>query len=70
MESINSAVFTVSKRAKYQRITICPDKTIKVTIPENGSFTEAKRFLKSKSGWVRKQLKKIDERAKLRNEPR
>jgi predicted metal-dependent hydrolase len=31
-----------------------------VTIPRNGSLSEAKQFLKSKASWVQKQLQKID----------
>ncbi len=55
-----SVTFTESQRAKYQRITVRPDKTITVTIPRGGSLSEAKQFLKSKLSWVQKQLQKID----------
>jgi len=67
--NLGFVTFTRSLRAKYQRITIRPDKTVTVTIPRNGSFKEAKRFLQSKTPWVRQQLKKIDQCTKLQNTP-
>jgi len=60
ISSSGSVTFTESQRAKYQRITVRPDKTITVTIPRGGSLSEAKQFLKSKLSWVQKQLQKID----------
>ena len=63
ISSLGSVTFTKSQRAKYQRITIRPDKTITVTIPRSGSIGEAKQFLKSKISWIQKQLQKIDQRA-------
>ena len=59
--------FAVSERAKYQRITVRPDKTITVTIPRCGNLREAKQFLKSKASWIQKQLRKIDQHAKLQD---
>jgi len=67
--NLGSVTFPRSPRAKYQRITIRPDKTVTVTIPRNGSFKEAKRFLQSKTPWVRQQLKKIDQCTKLQDTP-
>ena len=64
ISNLGSVTFTRSQRAKYQRITIRPDKTITVTIPRRGSIDEAKQFLKSKISWIQKQLQKIDQRAK------
>ena len=57
---LDPVTFARSSRAKYQRITVRPDKTITVTIPRNGSLSEAKQFLRSKASWVQKQLQKID----------
>jgi len=61
VSNLDSVTFTRSQRAKYQRITIRPDKTITVTIPRSGSLSEAKQFLKSKISWIQKQLQKIDQ---------
>ena len=64
-----SVTFTRSQRAKYQRITIRPDKTITVTIPRGGNLSEAKQFLKSKISWIQKQLQKIDRHVECQDMP-
>ena len=69
ISNLDSVTFTRSPRAKYQRITVCPDKTITVTIPRNGSLSEAKQFLKSKAPWVQKQLQKIDHHTQRQDMP-
>ncbi len=69
ISNLDSVNFTRSQRAKYQRITVCPDKNITVTIPRNGSLSEAKQFLKSKASWVQKQLQKIDQHTQCRDLP-
>ena len=69
VKNLGSVTFTSSQMAKYQRITIRPDKTITVTIPRTGSLSEAKQFLRSKVSWIQKQLRKIDQHAKLQNTP-
>ena len=58
IDNLGSVAFAQSPRARYLRITIKADKTIKVTIPRNGSLNEAKRFLRSKAAWVQRQLQK------------
>lgn len=67
ISNLGTITFTRSPRAKYQRITIRPDKTIIVTIPKNGSLSQAKQFLMSKASWIQKQLLKIDQHAKQQN---
>jgi len=69
ISNLGSVTFTKSSRAKYQRITIRPDKTVTVTIPRSGSISEAKQFLKSKASWIQKQLQKIDQHEKLQDTP-
>ncbi len=69
ISNLGSVTFTRSPRAKYQRITVRPDKTITVTIPRGGSLSEAKQFLKSKISWIQKQLQKIDQQAQRRDMP-
>ncbi|KKL66687.1 hypothetical protein LCGC14_2142480 [marine sediment metagenome] len=63
ISNLGPVAFTRSSMAKYQRITVRPDKTITVTIPRGGSLKEAKQFLKSKISWIQKQLQKIDRQA-------
>jgi len=67
ISNLGTITFTRSLRAKYQRITVCPNKTITVTIPRNGTLREAKQFLKSKISWIQKQLQKIDQHAQLQD---
>ena len=69
ISNLDSVTFARSSRAKYQRITVRPDKTITVTIPRSGSLSEAKQFLKSKLSWIQKQLQKIDQQAQCREMP-
>ncbi len=69
ISNLGSVTFTRSSRAKYQRITVRPDKTITVTIPRSGSLSEAKQFLKSKISWIQKQLQKIEQQARCRDMP-
>ena len=67
--NFGSVTFTQSMMAKYQRITVRPDKTITVTIPRGGSLSGAEEFLKSKLSWVQKQLQKIDQHAQRQDIP-
>ncbi len=60
ISNIGTVTFTVSSKAKYQRITVYPNKTIKVTIPGKSTLQEARQFLVSKTQWIKKQLDKID----------
>ena len=69
ISNLDSVTFARSSRAKYQRITVRPDKTITVTIPRGGSLSEAKQFLKSKISWIQKQLQKIDQHVQCQDMP-
>jgi len=54
LDDLNLRVeFTRSFRAKYLRLTLKPDRTITVTVPRFTPLEESKRFLHSKSGWIR-----------------
>ena len=68
ISNIGTVTFAVSSKAKYQRITVYPNKIVKVTIPRNSSLDEAKHFLKSKAQWVQKQLNKIEQQIKSQNQ--
>jgi predicted metal-dependent hydrolase len=67
INNIGNVTFIRSQKAKYQRITIRPDKTITVTIPRNSSLNEARCYLQSKTEWVKQQLRNIDQHAKLQD---
>ena len=64
ISNLGTVTFVFSSKAKYQRITIYPDKTIKVTIPGNVSLDNAQEFLISKIVWIKKQLNRIDQQIK------
>ena len=66
--NLGTVTFKASSKAKYHRITVYPDKTIKVTIPKKGSLDEAKKFLISKTTWVQKQLDKIERQEKAQEQ--
>jgi predicted metal-dependent hydrolase len=66
--SLGPVIFTRSPRARRLSITVKPDQTVKVTIPQKVSLTAAVKFLQSKIPWVKKNLDKLQ---KLRqNDPR
>ena len=67
IDNLGPIAFAKSQRAKYQRITIRPDKTITVTMPRNGNLSEAKKFLQSKQAWIQKHLQKIKQQEKLQS---
>jgi predicted metal-dependent hydrolase len=66
---IGCVYFLQSPRAKHLRITIKHDKTIRVTVPRKGNLHQAKEFLLSKTSWIQKHLRKIDQYADLREVP-
>jgi hypothetical protein len=67
--NLSNVTFVRSQRARCLRITIHPDKTVRVTIPRLGSKIEAERFLQSKSQWLKKHLQKIDKYNQLQDLP-
>ena len=60
----DSIHFTHSPRAQYLRLTIHPTKTITVTVPKHTTLQQAKQFLKSKISWIKKQIHKIEQNEK------
>jgi predicted metal-dependent hydrolase len=66
---IGCIYFFQSPRAKHLRITIKYDKTIRVTMPRRGNLPQAKEFLLSKTSWIQKHLRKMDQYANLREIP-
>jgi predicted metal-dependent hydrolase len=61
--SVGPVTIVKSQRAKYIRITIKPDRTVRLTIPKGASVDRAKQFLHSKIPWITKhrlRLSKLD----------
>jgi len=69
VSNLNDIIFVRSQRARHLRITLHPDKTVRVTIPRAGSRTEAEKFLQSKIPWLKKHLQKIDKYNQLQGLP-
>ena len=58
---VGTVMLAVSNRAKYLRITIKPDRTIRLTVPRKVSYKQAKQFLHSRIPWIEKHLRKFEE---------
>ncbi len=69
IDNIGDVIFTHSRKAKYHRITIRPDKSVTVTVSKHGSLNEAKQFVISKSIWIKRQLQKLDQYADFQYKP-
>jgi predicted metal-dependent hydrolase len=59
--NLGPVVFAISKRAKHLRITIKPDRTVRLTIPRGVPRKRAQQFLHSKIPWIKKHLRKLEE---------
>ncbi|MCK4312366.1 MAG: DUF45 domain-containing protein, partial [Candidatus Cloacimonetes bacterium] len=57
--------FRKNAKVKHLRITIKNSGEIFVTIPKHISSKTFNEFIQSKTGWIKKQLKKIDEKNKF-----
>ncbi len=59
--SVGVVHFAFSKRAKHLSITVRHDLSVRVAIPKRVTLTTARKFFESKIGWIKKQLKKIEQ---------
>lgn len=57
--SIGPVTIVKSQRARHIRITIKPDKSIRLTIPKKQSIDKAIKFLHSKIPWISKHLHRL-----------
>jgi len=58
---LGPVVMAISGRAKYLRITIKPNQTVRLTVPKGVAPKKAQQFLISRIPWIRKNLEKIKE---------
>ncbi len=58
--NIGPVVFVKSERAKHLSITIKSDHTVRVTIPRRVPVGTAREFLRSKTDWIEKHMRKLD----------
>lgn len=58
---VGPVVLAPSKRARYLRITIKPDRTVRLTVPRAVTAKKAQQFLNSKIPWIKKHVRKLEE---------
>ena len=59
IEGIGPVLLEKSPKAKYMRISIRPEKGIRVSLPLRGSFDKAEAFVLEKAGWIKQHQQKI-----------
>ena len=58
---VGPVVLAISKRAKYLRITVRPDRAVRLTIPRGVSVKRAQQFLNSRIPWIKKHVRRFEE---------
>ncbi len=61
IEGIGPVLLEKSAKAKYMRISIRPEKGIRVSLPLRGSFDKAEAFVHEKMDWIKHHQLKINE---------
>ena len=59
MATIGLVLFEKSSKAKHIIISIKPPNNIRVAVPMNASFNEAKKFIITKQKWIKNHINKI-----------
>ncbi len=58
---VGPVVLAISNRARHLRITIRPDRAVRLTIPRGVSLKRARQFLNSRIPWIKKHLRKFED---------
>ncbi|KPK44732.1 MAG: hypothetical protein AMJ65_02250 [Phycisphaerae bacterium SG8_4] len=58
---VGPVVLAISDRAKHLRITVRPDRGVRLTIPRGVSLKRAQQFLNSKIPWIKKHLRRFEQ---------
>jgi predicted metal-dependent hydrolase len=61
--SVGCVIVEKSDRARYTRITLKRDGTVKLTVPRTVALEQARRFLESRLSWIRqhtRQFRQLD----------
>ena len=69
LQTLEAVTYARSSRAKHLRITLRPDRTVTVTVPRRSSLAEARKFLQSKTDWLKTHLRKMEQHRQARQEP-
>jgi hypothetical protein len=60
LSSVGTVLFERSRRAKRLSVSIRPFKGVRVAVPFGVSFESAQSFARSKAGWIKKHLGKME----------
>lgn len=63
---VGPVIVVKSDRARYIRLTISPDRTIRLTVPRRESIERGRQFLQSKIPWILRNLSRAAKREKPR----
>ena len=58
---IGPVVLAVSRRARHLRITVKPDRTVRLTVPRGVPLETAQQLLNSRIPWIKKHLRKLEQ---------
>lgn len=58
---VGPVVLAISNRAKHLRITVRPDRAVRLTIPRGVSLKRAQQFLNSRIPWIKKHMRRFEE---------
>ena len=58
---IGPVVLAVSMRARHLRITIKPDRTVRLTVPRGVPLETVQQLLNSRIPWIKKHLRKLEQ---------
>jgi len=59
--SVGPVAIVKSERARYIRITIRPDRTVRLTVPRRVSIEKGRQFLHSRVPWITRHLRRLGE---------
>jgi hypothetical protein len=61
LKSVGTIKMERSRRARHISVSVRPFKGVRVAVPLGVSFASAELFARSKAGWIRKHLLKIEQ---------
>jgi hypothetical protein len=59
MPGVGCVTVEVSDRARYTRITLKRDGTVKLTVPRTVALEQARRFLESRLSWIKRHTRQF-----------
>lgn len=59
LEGVGPVLLEKSAKAKYMRISIRPEKGVRVSLPLRGSFEQAEAFAREKLSWIKYHQEKL-----------